>query len=531
MGLSFSEWLEAPGKGFYVREAWDVEKGRMVGVGKLHLFPHQARILDEALTLNLDAFQFKYETVLYSCIKKSGKTSLAAAVGAWYAEEVGPAGTEIYVIANDLEQSEGRVMRDIKFHYEQKIAQHDTFVNTMGREVRFTEKNTPITTYRIELPNGTFIQALAQSYKSSAGSRHALTLWDELWGVTSELSRRMWDEMTPIATVSASLRFIATYAGFENESDLLWDLYLKGVDAEEHPQGKATRLFDDLPCYTNKRLFCYWDHEPRMPWQTQTYYDQQLENERPAAFLRLHMNQWVTSHEAFVPVEWYDFAAKAYHAPATLWTEHPFHRFPVVIGVDAGQKRDSSALVGVGYDAKRGKVGELFHYIWSPTPGNPVDLDVTVEKELLELYNKFNVVLILYDPTHLIQTMIRLKRKGLPVQEYTQSIPNMIQASQLLYDLLKNKNLETYPDEVARRHIQMATAETSSRGFRIVKNELTKRNQIDYSVSLAMACYGAVKIGGVDISIPVVVESPYSDATAWAQPSAEMHIPRELRSD
>lgn len=531
MGLTFSEWLEAPGKGFWVRETWDLDAGRMVGVGKLHLFPHQKRILDEALTLDPETFQFKYETVLYSCIKKSGKTSLAAAVGAWYAEEVGPPGTEIYVIANDLESAEGRVAKDIKFHYEQKILQHDLTINVQGREVRFTERNTPITQYRITLPNETFIQVLAQSYRSVAGSRHALTLWDELWGVMSELSRRTWDEMTPIPTVSASLRFIATYAGFENESDLLWDLYLRGVDVEEHPQGKAAGLFDDLPCYVNKRLFCYWDHEPRMPWQTQAYYDQQLENERPAAYIRLHTNQWVTSHEAFVPVEWYDIAARSFHAPATLWTEHPYYSFPVIIAVDAGQKRDTTALTGVGYDAKRGKVGELFHYIWAPSPGEPVDLDATVEKELLELYNKFNVVLILYDPTHLIQTMLRLKRKGLPVQEYIQSTPNMIQASQLLYDLLKGKNFETYHDDTARKHIQMATAETSSRGFRIVKNELTKRNHIDYAIALAMACYGAVKIGGVDVSIPVVVESPYSDATAWPNPSNEMNIPFELRSD
>src|SRR3990167_6440326 len=514
MGLSFAEWVEQ--KKFHIREAWDAETGKMIGNGTLTLLPHQKKIFDVALHVDEITGIFDFQTVLYSCLKKSGKTALAAAVGAWYIEEVGPSGTEVYCIANDLEQIEGRVMRDIKYHFRQRIEHADSFHNNKtGRDMRYTDKNTTINLYRIELPNDSFIQALAQSYKSVAGSRHALTLWDELWGVTSELSHRVWDEMTPIPTIPNSLRFIATYAGFENESDLLWDLYLQGVDSNEHEQGKATRIMDDLPCYTNRRLFAYWDHEPRMPWQTDEYYDEQMTSLRPAAFLRLHMNQWVTSHEQFIPIEWYDIAAKNFHAPATLWDEHPFRHFPITIAVDAGIKRDTTALVGVGYDSKRGKVGQVFHKIWTPAPGDQVDLDVTVERELIDLYSKFNVASIVYDPTHLLQTMLRLKQKGFPTEPFQQSISNMTQASQLLYELFKNRNLEVYPDDDMRRHIQMAVAETTSRGFRIVKSRTSKRHHIDGALALAMACYAAVKTGGVDISIPLILGSPFSDATAW----------------
>ena len=38
---------------------------------------------------------------------------------------------------------------------------------------------------------------------------------------------------------------------------------------------KGERLHPDLPIYGNReaRIFAYWDHAPRLKWQTQDYYD------------------------------------------------------------------------------------------------------------------------------------------------------------------------------------------------------------------------------------------------------------------
>jgi len=186
--------------------------------------------------------------------------------------------------------------------------------------------------------------------------------------------------------------------------------------------------------------------------------------------------------------------------------------------------------VAVAYDAVRAKLGIVYHKIWTPTPDDPVDLDATVETELLNLYNKFKIASIVYDPTHLMQTMMRLKSKGLPTKLFEQTVTNMTAASQLLYELMKARNLEAYPNNELRRHIQMAVAETTNRGFRIVKDKASKRHHIDGAIALAMAAYDAVSNGGVDVSQPIVIRSPYSDATAWeAEP--ENGIPFELRSD
>lgn len=512
-------WMDT--EGFWLRQTWNPETKKMGAAGKMTLFPLHRRIFGKVLTFN-EQGDLPYETVLFSATKKSAKTTIAASVGAWYLEE-GPAGTEIYVIANSKEQGEGRVMRDIQYHYEMRIQEGKYSDNP--KAANYCKMNQ----FRIELSNGSFIQVLGQSFKASAGSRHALTLWDELWGSTTELDRRMWDEMTPIPTVNNSLRFISTYAGFENESDLLWEIYTRGVGKDEHENGQGKKIegLEDLPCWENGNLFTYWTHDPTMPWQTDKYLEEQMASERPAAFLRLHLNQWVTSHEAFIPVEWWDEAAKSYSADASLWTDHPMRTFPVVVGVDAGQKRDSTALVAVAYDSKRGKVGLVYHRIWTPTSTEHVDLEATVEKELLYIYNKFKLVSVVYDPTHLIQTMMRLKSKGLPTHEFPQTGDKMLSASQLLFDLFKNKNLEVYPDDVLRRHIQMAVAETGPRGFRIKKVKVSNRHHIDGAVALAMACHEAVASGGVDTSIPVIIKSPYKVETHKPE---EAHLPFPLRS-
>jgi len=261
-------------------------------------------------------------------------------------------------------------------------------------------------------------------------------------GNTSEQSRRAWDELTPIPTIPNSLRVIATYAGFENESDLLWDLYLQGVGTDENEKGMGKPIpeLEDLPCWSNGSLFTYWDHEPRMPWQTDAYYEGQRKSLRPSAYLRLHTNSWTSSNEEFLPIEWWDRACKAFEKPADQDPQHPFRGGQVVISVDAAPKRDCTAISGWTHDSIRGKTIMLFNRIWTPEKGKDFDLEATVEAYILEKSRKFNIVSIVYDPRDLHQTMTRLRSRGLPCNEYVQQQENMVRCSQALYDALKFDN-------------------------------------------------------------------------------------------
>ncbi|HZI86681.1 MAG TPA: hypothetical protein VFD48_07585 [Pyrinomonadaceae bacterium] len=140
------------------------------------------------------------------------------------------------------------------------------------------------------MANGTTITAISGDYAGAAGSNHGFVSHDELWGSTSEASIRLFEELTAVPTRKNSIRFISTYSGFEGESKLLWDLYKQAVSPDEHPEGQGERLHPDLSIYGNReaRLFSYWDHEPRMPWQTKAYYQSQKNTLRPGTYLRLH---------------------------------------------------------------------------------------------------------------------------------------------------------------------------------------------------------------------------------------------------
>lgn len=494
---SFVEWIDE--RGFWIDNCWDYEQGKFIGDGFLQLAPHHRRIFQHCLTPREDG-SFPYVTVVISMPKKSGKTALMAAVMAWYCDE-SPPRTEVYSMAGNKDQAKERAFEDLKYH-----------LKNIRPEVSILDDE-------IIYPNGTVVKAMPMAHRTVAGSRHGMTAWDELWNYIGEPARRTWVEMTPISTVPHSLRFIVTYAGYENESELLWEIYQKGVGKEEyrHGRGKQVAELKDLPCYRNGRIFVYWDHDQRMPWQTPEYLDDQLNSPgmRASDFMRLHENRWVTTHEEFIPVEWWDDAASKFEQSAMYWPEHPYRDFPMVLGIDAAVKRDSTAVVGVVFDASRGKVVVVLHKIWNPVEGESFSLEMTVEKFVLQLYNRFKIASVVYDPTHMHQTQAHLVRAGVPMLEYKQTPERMTKASQVLYDLLRNRNLEAYPDDELRAHIQMAHARVTGRGFRIVKDPGKRKFKIDAAIALAMACYQAVSLGGVDVSEAIRIESPFSDVSYW----------------
>ena len=63
------------------------------------------------------------------------------------------------------------------------------------------------------------------------------------------------------------------------------------------------------------RIFAYWDHEPRMPWQTLAYYQSQKKTLRPGTYLRLHENKWASAEEVFITPEMWDPCVNPFPSP------------------------------------------------------------------------------------------------------------------------------------------------------------------------------------------------------------------------
>ncbi len=433
------------------------------------LMDHQREVLKLAFAFDQDG-RLPWDTIIYSCVKKSGKTTVNGALTlAWGFTQEAP--NEILILANDLEQTLARVFKTME-----GLIRHNP---ELKREAEVQSKT-------IYFANGTTATAISGDYAGAAGSNHGFVSYDELWGYTSESSTRLWEELTPVPTRKNSIRFISTYAGFEGESKLLWDLYKQVVSKDEHPEGQGERLHRDLPIYANReaRIFCYWDHEPRMPWQTQAYYDSQKKTLRPGTYLRLHRNRWTTAEEIFITGEMWDPCVNAAHRPSITTHE------PLFVGVDVGIKHDNAARVAVRWDENGERLILVSHRIWKPTPYQPINLEDTIEQDLRDLNDRGDVVEILADPYQMHRSITTLQAAGLPIREFPQTQANCTQMGQVLFDLLSGQNLVIYPSEDLRQQALSTVAVENPRGWRIAKEKASKK--IDSIVALAMASVAAM---------------------------------------
>jgi hypothetical protein len=431
----------------------------------LALRAHQIEMFNRAFEL-----MGQWNTFVYSTIKKSGKTTVQAIFHLWWAWT--HPDDEILIAANDLEQGKGRVFKVMC-----GIIRHNP---ALRRECR-------ILADRIIFKNGTVVTVIANDAPGEAGANQGDSGWDELWGFASERSQRLWEELCPVPN-KPSVRFVSTYAGWTGESKLLWDLYVQGVGKDECPEGRAERIHPTLPLYLNREagLLCYWDHEPRMEWQTPDYYARQKRSLRPGTYLRLHENRWSTAQEIFITPELWNPCIDPELSPIIRGHQ-------LFVGVDASTKHDSSAVVAVRWDEAGEKLLLASHRIWQPSPKEPLNLEETIENHLRELHNGSSLQEVLCDPYQLHRSITTLVAAGLPIREFPQSVPNTTLMGQTLFDLLNGKNIRLYPAEDLRQHAFNTVAVESVRGWRIAKEKASKK--IDAIVALSMACVAALQGG------------------------------------
>lgn len=427
------------------------------------LYPAEERFIREAFTRTADG-RLPYPEMVFSAPKKSGKTTLAALCALYVIGCLGGPYAEAYCVANDFEQAASRVFQAIK-----RIIEASPLWRRSAR----------ITANKISFQStGATIIALASDYAGAAGGNPTITVFDELWGYTSERSRRLFDEMVPVPTRKVSVRLTVTYAGFTGESELLESLYKRGLAGE--------CVGPDL--YREGGLLMFWSHDLIAPWQTKAWREQMHGTLRPNQFARLIENRWVTTESSFVPMEWWD-SCVAETGPLVSQRD-----LAVWVGVDASVKRDSTAIVACSFDLEAQRVRLIWHKIFQPSPDEPLDFEATVERSLLDLGERFSVREVRFDPYQMISSAQRLLQRGLPMVEFPQTVPNLTVASSNLYDLIKGRNLAAYPDADIRLSVSHAVALETPRGWRIAKEKAG--HKIDVVVALAQAALGAVQQTG-----------------------------------
>lgn len=503
--------------------------------------PFQKAVLWYAFPPGL-AEGFRFSLVVYSTIKKSGKTTIGGVVGRWVAEARSRSG-EVYTLGNDQRQAKERSFTHIKRSLELTPGYRRRGAEGMLPDRWLAQSN------RLDcLTTGTKIEALAVDARGEAGGNPDLTIWTELWGFESLEAIRFFHELTPVPT-KPSCRFVETYAGFEGESELLREIYEDARSAGRQltagelaadtgvPLGcfaEAPAADDLVPIWVNEEigLFMYWDsgtEARRMTWQLgeegQKYYLEQEQRLPGPQYERLHHNFWVGGEGDFIPMSAWDACLDP-----SLPALPPGDRTPAILAVDAATTGDCFGIVLITRHPERHTEVAIRHCrLWTPPKGGRIDYEgpegfirtlaqggcmlghpqrdpwrrapEACDHANLALYGcdtccgacrdgalaaPYNILEIAYDPYQLESMMQRLYKEGINCQGFNQGTERL-KADSALYDLILNRQIAHAGQLELRQHIQNAGSKQSKdedTKLRIIKKENTKK--IDLVVATSM---------------------------------------------
>lgn len=453
--------------------------------GRIALMPYQEDVLREIFSTDEKGL-YKYSLIVWSDIKKSWKSTIAAAVNfatAWHSEW-----GENYIVANDLKQADSRVA-----HY-------------LRRNVELNpdfKKKVRVHGYRTTMPSGSYCEAIPIDPSGEAGSNANMITFSELWGANEDAKQRMWAEMTlPPGKHGRSFRWVESYAGYTGESELLYSLYELGVK-----QGELLwpdRLYpvtDGVPTplelYVNRaaRVLCLWNTQPRNHLQTKDYYAAERAILPVNEFDRMHRNQWVTSTETFLPIEWFDMCRRTEEE----WPKFDKKRTPMVVSMDAGVSDDNFGMT-MGFRHPEFPTDVCIEKVrrWEPK-GGKINFQGTPENpgpELLlrEWVKEYNVIQVNYDPFQLHDMATRLKQEGLTwFKAFSQGNDRLLADSQFR-NLIRDRKLWHRGEKDLREHIQNADAkiDTEDHKIRIVKR--ADKLKVDLAVCGSMCSYEVLRL-------------------------------------
>lgn len=450
------------------------------------LAPYQIGVLKEAYRRDRNG-RFVYRLVVWSDLKKSAKSTIAAAVVLERARRTRFGSFKI--VANDLKQADSRVAA--YFRRSLQLAE------MLDRPVEGVYQRGMSTHFA----NYASVEAVPIDPAGEAGGNDDMIVFSELWAATTEKQQRMWTEMT-LSPLKDGQRWVETYAGIKGKSPLLEPIY----DRLVQPQNKIDVSYTDadgnwvdlrdLEVYSDGFTLCLWNTIPgRHWWQTADYYAAEEEALLPEEFVRVHKNRFSVSQDQFVPGEWVDnCVVRINDDPDQHWlTISP--RDPMVLAADAGVNDDTFGLVLSRNVNGRSVI--VYAKKWTAPKEGKIDFVGTKtepgpELEIKRLLAKYRVTEVRYDPYQLHSMMTRLsklkKHRRTLFVEFPQQGKRAI-ADRNLYTLIKERRL-LIPHGNADLVLHLKNADRSNVGdnkLRLVKRN--KDDKIDLAVATSMATY------------------------------------------
>jgi phage terminase large subunit-like protein len=172
-----------------------------------------------------------------------------------------------------------------------------------------------------------------------------------------------------------------------------------------------------------------WHHQPVAPWQDERWLEEMRRSLRPSAYARMICNEFVSAESRFVDLEAWDSCVRL--AVVSGRGAEPAD------GVDASTKRDSTALVAVTFQHEHVRL--VAHKVFTPTPGNPINFETTIERTLREWHQRFLLRQVLFDPYQMAAVSQRLAGEGIPIEECAMTPANLAKRMMMGYEVLARR--------------------------------------------------------------------------------------------
>jgi phage terminase large subunit-like protein len=338
--------------------------------------------------------------------------------------------------------------------------------------------------WHLEGPDDSIYRVLSADAELQQGLNPSFVIFDE---VHVQPNRDLWDAMRFGMGARPNPMMIGiTTAGFDRTT-LAWELY---------EQGSAGQFFwwkepADRNCDWQDRA-AWAEANPALGdflFEKALIEDMEGDALHESGFRRYHLNQWTTTHSAWLPHGAWDGLKR----PRIV---DPLE--PVVLFLDGSWANDSTGIVGCAIDDfYLWKVG-----LWRPDRGlGHVDM-AAIEKGLRDALAMYNVVETDFDPRGFQDFFARFEAEGIAVKGWpTNALERMVPACEEFYRAVMDKRIHHDGDIDLAAHVANAVLKEDRWGPRIIKETKTSPRKID----LAVCAVGAYDVARRHAAVPASV--------------------------
>jgi hypothetical protein len=237
------------------------------------------------------------------------------------------------------------------------------------------------------------------------------------------------------------------------------------------------------------RLSAHWrfhEYNQPAPWLSQRKLDEAARRNTHSRFMRLFWGVWATGGgDALDP----DAIRACIVLRGPMPHAPPDSDWQTFGALDIGVKRDRSAFTAVAVNVITTEIRLAACKSWNPAEGPNGQVSIPeVETAVLEMYGRFRLQYVLFDPWQCLGTAQRLNAMGCHFVEFPFSPANLDAMARRLMGAFRNREIQLFDDsELIEGLGQLSLVERPNGAYKLTAAFTETAGHADKAISLAMA--------------------------------------------